>query len=293
MTTTAPRPPTLAAAYRHCEQITRTEARNFSYGIRLLPAPKRRALSAVYALARRVDDIGDGDLPAADKLRLLGEVRAQVAALGADSADPVLLAVADTARRYPIPVPAFAELVDGVEMDVRATRYETFEDLVVYCRRVAGTIGRLCLGIYGAPDLPAASRLADDLGVALQQTNILRDVREDLIGGRVYLPAADLARHGVRLEIAEGGVLGGPPAALAALVRAHAARAARWYDRGLPLLDQLDRRSRACTAAMAGIYVRLNARLAADPALLTRGRASLSGGQKALVAASALAGRRP
>ncbi|MGH3744909.1 MAG: presqualene diphosphate synthase HpnD, partial [Mycobacteriales bacterium] len=286
---TAAATPTIAQAYRVCEEVTREQARNFSYGIRLLPTAKRQALSAVYALARRIDDIGDGDLPDAEKRAGLDAVRRAVADLEAASADPVLAAVADAARRFPLPLSAFTELVDGVEMDVDGTSYASFDDLVVYCRRVAGTVGRLCLGIYGSSDMPRAQRLADDLGVALQQTNVLRDVREDLLGGRVYLPADDLASYGVTLAV-EDGVLGGPAPALAALVRFAAHRARDWYDAGLPLLDLLDRRSAACTAAMAGIYVRLNARIAADPAAITTQRLSLPGSEKAGVAVRSLLG---
>jgi phytoene synthase len=284
--------PTLAEAYRVCEQVTREQARNFSYGIRLLPTPKRQALSAVYALARRIDDIGDGDLPTSDKQAGLDAVRRSVGDLDGASGDPVLAALADAARRFPVPLEAFVELVDGVEMDVVGTSYGSFDELVVYCRRVAGTVGRLCLGIYGSSDPPRAERLADDLGVALQQTNVLRDVREDLLNGRTYLPAEDLAAFGVTLTV-DDGVLGGPAPALTALVRFAAERAQGWYDASLPLLDLLDRRSAACTAAMAGIYVRLNARIASDPAAITTQRLSLPGSEKAVVAARALMGRRP
>ncbi len=191
------------AAYQHCEQVTRTQARNFSYGIRLLPADKRRALSAVYAFARRVDDIGDGSLPAQDKLVALAAARASVTTLagpGADaSKDPVLVALADAARRFEIPLGAFGELIDGCEADVRGTRYATFGELEHYCRCVAGSIGRLSLGVFGCKDTAVAAPLADALGVALQLTNILRDIREDFGNGRVYLPAEDLARFGAVL----------------------------------------------------------------------------------------------
>lgn len=278
--------PTVAEAYRVCEEVTRTEARNFSYGIRLLPVEKRRALSAVYALSRRIDDIGDEPGRDADKLAALEEVRRQVADLDAQT-DPVLAGLADAARRFPLPLQAFSELVDGVQADVEGVAYATFEELVGYCRQVAGTVGRLCLGVYGAPDLAHASRLADDLGVALQQTNVLRDVREDLLGGRVYLPLDELVAAGVALRI-EGDVLGGPPGPLAAYVRSAAARAQTWYDRGLQLLPMLDRRSAACTAAMAGIYVRLNTRILTAPEAMTTGRMSLPGPAKARVAARAL-----
>ncbi|MGH3447283.1 MAG: phytoene/squalene synthase family protein, partial [Nocardioidaceae bacterium] len=155
------------ASYDRCEQITKQEARNFSYGIRLLPVAKRRALSAIYAMARRIDDIGDGDQPAEDKQRRLKEVRESLADLGHQEAtDPVLVALADTARRFPIPVAAFDELVDGCVADVTVHHYSTFEDLVGYCRCVAGSVGRLSVGVYDPPDLDRATPLADSLGVA-------------------------------------------------------------------------------------------------------------------------------
>jgi phytoene synthase len=278
--------PTVADAYRVCEEVTRREARNFSYGIRLLPTDKRRALSAVYALSRRIDDIGDEPGEPGTKLAELEQVRAQVGALD-EQTDPVLAALADAAGRFPLPLQAFSELVDGVQSDVRGQSYETFDELVGYCRQVAGTVGRLCLGVYGATDLPRASRLADDLGVALQQTNVLRDVREDLATGRIYLPAAELRAAGVSLRT-EHGVLGAPAAALATYIRISAERARGWYATSLPLLAMLDRRSAACTAAMAGIYVRLNDRIVADPTAITTGRLSLPGRAKAGVAARAL-----
>jgi 15-cis-phytoene synthase len=286
----------VAEAYRHCEQVTRTQARNFSYGIRLLPGDKRRALSAVYAFARRVDDIGDGTLPAADKLAALGDARAAVAALEADAAsaggDPVLIALGDAARRYPIPLAAFGELIDGCEADVRGTRYATFADLEHYCGCVAGSIGRLSLGVFGSRDPAAAEPLADALGIALQQTNILRDVREDLGNERVYLPAEDLERYGCTLRPDRVDALA-DDRGLEDLVRFEARRALGWYAAGLRLLPLLDRRSAACTGAMAGIYLRLLQQIAADPAAALRQRQSLPGKAKAMVAARALAGIAP
>jgi phytoene synthase len=277
------------AAYAACEAITKTEARNFHYGIRLLPPDKRSALSAVYALARRIDDIGDGDLPIADKRVALVDARASLDDMGS-SDDPVLVAVADATRRLPIPVEAFGELVDGVEMDLAGTRFETFEDLVGYCRNVAGSVGRLCLGVFGARDLDVAPDYADSLGIALQQTNILRDIREDLVLGRVYLPAADLRRFGVELRLGHDGALV-DDGNLTALVRFSADRARSWYDEGLRLVPLLDRRSAACATAMSGIYRRLLDRIAAQPSLIRDRRLSLSGWQKAGVAVRALAGR--
>lgn len=277
----------VAEAYARCEAVTRAEARNFSYGIRLLPRPKRQAMSALYAVARRIDDIGDGTEPTAVKLDALASTRKHLAAIGADPGaagdDPILVALADAARRYPIPMSALEELIDGCEMDVNGATYQTFDDLVGYCRRVAGTVGRLSLGVYGCADPAAATPFADALGVALQVTNILRDIVEDRdTMGRVYLPRADLDRFGA------GDDLRGPVDNVVAVIAFEAARAETLYADGLRLLPMLDRRSRACTAAMAGIYRRLLVRIQRDPAAVLRTRVSLPPWEKAQVALSGL-----
>src|SRR5215472_1199991 len=247
----------VAAAYRSCEAITRQQAKNFAYGIALLPSAKRRALSAVYAFARRIDDIGDGTLPDPDKLAALSAARASVAALAAGSAadaaatgDDVLIALRDAADRFALPLEAFGDLIDGCEADVRGVTYPSFEALEHYCRCVAGSIGRLSLGVFGSADPGRARPLADDLGVALQLTNILRDIREDLGNGRVYLPADDLARFGCTLippgPDGEGGdgKIDGP---MPDLIRFEVDRARHWYAVGMQLVPMLDRRSAACT----------------------------------------------
>jgi 15-cis-phytoene synthase len=310
-------------AYRHCEEITWSQARNFAYGIRLLPPAKRQALAAVYAFARRIDDIGDGDLPPSAKLAALADARASVTALSAGrhppggdgslprenggppgdgaAGDLVLVALADAANRFDIPLAAFGELIDGCEADVRGTTYRTFDDLLHYCRCVAGSIGRLSLGVFGTADVAAAAPLADALGVALQLTNILRDIREDYLGGRIYLPAEDFERFGCSLENGAlqpaapehgpgqhgpGGGANGDK--LAALVEFEAERASAWYAKGLTLIPLLDWRSAASAGAMAGIYHRLLERIAATPRVVLERRMSLSAGEKALVAARSL-----
>jgi phytoene synthase len=281
-------------AFAATESITRSQARNFYYGIRLLPRAKRSALCAVYALARRIDDIGDGSqLPDEQKLARLDELSVRLAGIdtAADSADPVLVAVAEVSRHFPIPLGAFGELIEGVRLDVRGARYDTFEELTQYCRYVAGSIGRLCLGVFGSDGTdPAAPDYADALGIGLQQTNILRDIREDLLAGRVYLPAEDLDRFGVRLQLDDTGRLVDDGGRLTELIRFSAERAVGWYDRGLRLLPLLDWRSRSSCAAMAGIYRQLLVRIAADPALVFGGRLSLSGADKGRIAVRALIG---
>ncbi|HUJ07068.1 MAG TPA: presqualene diphosphate synthase HpnD [Streptosporangiaceae bacterium] len=294
MTTTRDAASDVRAAYGQCERITRRQAKNFSYGISLLPGDKRRALSAVYALARRIDDIGDGTLPPADKIVALEQARSAVAALAAGSPppadDPVLVALDDAARRFSIPLAAFGELIDGCEADVRGTSYPTFAELEHYCRCVAGSIGRLSLGVFGSTDQVAAEPLADALGVALQLTNIVRDIREDLGNGRVYLPAQDINQFGCTLAPGGPDGRGWLAGDLAGLVRFEARRAQEWYASGLRLLPMLDRRSAACAGAMAGIYLRLLDHISAAPQDALSRRMSLPASQKAMVAVSALAG---
>jgi 15-cis-phytoene synthase len=319
-------------AYRQCETITRKQAANFYYGIRLLPHDRRRAMCAVYAFARRVDDIGDGPLERAEKLRRLDAEALALAglsdgpqALSSGGSDPVVVALADARERFSLPPAALGDLIEGVRMDVDGVTYERFEDLVLYCRRVAGAIGRVCLAIFGtaatagaagAQDSAAGSdaeSLADDLGVALQLTNILRDLREDAENGRVYLPAEDLRRFGVigagaedspRLALPAlarssasdrsvrdtGGAIEREQQArqISALVRFEAERAQRWFDRGIELTPLLDRRSAACVLAMAGIYHKLLDRIEAHPERVMQRRMSLPAWEKAWVAAHSM-----
>jgi phytoene synthase len=284
------------SAYRQCEVITRQQAKNFAYGIALLPGAKRRALSAVYAFARRIDDIGDGTLPPAEKIAALDAAREMTESVLAGAApedDLVLVALQDAAGRFAVPVGAFLELIEGCEADVRGVTYSTFSELEHYCRCVAGSIGRLSLGIFGSADQQDAEPLADGLGVALQLTNILRDITEDLGNGRVYLPSEDLDRFDCTLTPADAGGQGAGPkidGAMADLIRFEAARARDWYAYGMQLLPLLDRRSAACTGAMAGIYRRLLEHIAANPQTALERRMSLPAREKASIAVSALTG---
>ena len=269
----------VAEGYERCREITKARAGNFYYGIRLLPRDRRAALCCVYAFARRVDDVADGGLPEDEKLAALEGLRAALGDLSASS-DPVLQALGDAAARYPIPLDSFRDLIDGAEQDVKGALYASFDDLHHYCRLVAGSIGRLSLGIYGARDPERAGDLGDDLGVALQLTNILRDVREDWQNGRVYLPQEDLDWFGVTA-----------PDFSPELIRFEAERAQRWFDRGLQVVPRLDRPAAASVTAMAGIYRRLLGRIERKPELVLRPeRLSLPGWQKGWVAARSLAG---
>jgi 15-cis-phytoene synthase len=283
----------LDCAYRRCEQITREEAANFFYGIRLLPRSKRQAMSAVYAFARRVDDIGDDHLDRAYQLSALAQERRLLSDLAAgsvgDPADPVSVGLAHAMSFYDLPVSALESLIEGVELDVLGTRFETFDELEVYCRHVAGSIGRLCLAIFRGPGEGAQgepAELADDLGVAMQLTNILRDVREDRERGRCYLPTEDLRRFGAE-ELDDI-----PPQRAGELIKAEAQRAAAWFDRGLGLVELLDRRSASCVLAMSGIYRCILERIALEPGAVLDRRISLPAWEKAWVAARSMSGRQ-
>lgn len=278
----------LAEAYARCEQITKVEAKNFSYGIRLLPTDKRAAMSALYAFARRVDDIGDGGLAPDEKRRELTKVREHIAATAAGrppSDDPVFLALGDAMRRYPITASELGEVVTGCELDGERLHWETYVDLEHYCTCVAGSIGRLSLAIFGTDQPERGAQLANRLGIGLQITNILRDVVEDReMMGRVYLPREDLERFGCDVDAKS------PLDGLVKLVLFEASRAKKAYSEGLELLDLLDYRSRACVGAMAGIYRRLLSRIEADPAAIFSTRVSLPTSEKVWVAIRALSG---
>lgn len=233
-------------AYAEVQRVTRARAKNFAYGIMLLPKPKRRALAAIYAFAREVDDIADDPaLPAEAKRARLEALRVAIAERPGD--DPMLVALADARGRYPIPEKALHDLIDGGLMDLEARRYATFDELLEYCRRVAGAVGVACIAVYGA-DQP---QRAETLGIALQLINIIRDVPEDWELGRVYIPQDELASFGVgEDDIAAGEVT----PAWQALMAYQASRARSYLESGLTLLDYLDARSAACVSAFANLY---------------------------------------
>jgi 15-cis-phytoene synthase len=236
---------TASQAYAEVERITRARARNFAYGIMVLPRDKRRAIAAIYAFARRVDDLADGDLPVDEKRRRLEELGAALD--GPPGDDAMLIALADARGRYPIPASALRALVAGGTQDLEQVRYASFDELVGYCRKVAGAVGIACVAVYGSDDLERAATL----GIALQLINIVRDVREDWELGRVYLPQDELASFGVtEADIAAGRATD----AWRALMTFQAARARTYLQDGLGLLRSLDSRSSLCVSTFAGLY---------------------------------------
>jgi phytoene synthase len=232
-------------AYAEVERLTRARARNFAYGIMVLPKTKRRAIAAIYAFARRVDDIADGDTAPEEKRARLDELHRLLDE--PPDGDAMWVALADARGRFPIPARALHDFVDGGLMDLDRQRYGTFDELREYCVHVAGAVGVACVGVYGA-DQP---QRAETLGIALQLINIIRDVREDWQLGRVYLPQDELASFGVsEQDVAEGRVT----PAWQALMAFQSARARSYLEDGLSLLDYLDARSSACVGTFAGLY---------------------------------------
>jgi phytoene synthase len=236
---------TAAQAYAEVERLTRRRARNFAYGIMVLPRPKRQAIAAIYAFAREVDDVADGELPVDEKRERLERLRTALDASPNGSA--MLVALADARSRYPIPDRALHDLIDGGLQDLRQSRYASFEELYGYCRRVAGAVGVACVAVYGCDD----ERRAETLGVALQLINIIRDVAEDWRLGRVYLPQDELASF----DVTEDDIAAGRwTPRWRSLMAYQAGRARAHLADGLGLLDELDGRSALCASTFAGLY---------------------------------------
>ena len=238
------------AAYAEVERVTRKRARNFAYGIMVLPREKRRAIAAIYAFARRVDDIADGDLPAAEKRLQLEALKAALEDMSQGQSlgdDAMLVALGDARTRFPVPVTALRALVDGGLQDLEQTRYPTFDELHGYCNKVAGAVGVACVSVYGSDDVVRA----ETLGVALQLINIIRDVREDWQLGRVYIPQDELASF----DVTEDDIAAGRATERwRALMTFQAERARAYLQDGLALLRSLDSRSALCVRTFAGLY---------------------------------------
>lgn len=272
-------------AYADCRNITRREAKNFYYAVVTLPQEKRKAIYAAYSFCRQCDDSVDEAASPEAKLSALTDLQVNLAlAYEGRPATPVFLALADTADRYDIPQEYFSEIIRGVESDLVKTRYQDFDELREYCYRVASVVGLVCLQIFQYRDA-AAREYAVDLGLAMQLTNIVRDVREDWSMGRVYLPQDEMARFGYTEEQLAAGIRND---AFVELLRFQGQRARAYFRSGFRLLPYLSRRSRACPAALGAIYSRVLDRIEASGYdVLGDERIALSGGEKARIAARA------
>lgn len=229
-----PRAPAPPQATEQCRVATRQHSKTFYLGSQLFPTPQRQAVWAVYAACREGDDIVD-DLPTQEAHEQLDAwwARIEAAYAGRPGAKPVDQALAWAVAAYPVPIEAFAELRDGFLMDLGGQVYDTLPELELYCRRVAGVVGLMIAPIAGYSGGPDTLARALRLGQAMQLTNILRDVGEDLRRGRVYLPRALMAQYGVTPESLQGGLAGQPPTPAYGALMGHLAGVARdWYRQG-------------------------------------------------------------
>jgi phytoene synthase len=273
-------PPQLAMAYSVCRGITRAAAKNFYYAFLLLPRHKRESLCAVYAFMRRCDDITDDPtLTPPERRRKLDQWLdgLHLAQQNHPTDDPIFLALTDTQRRFHVSAGLLDELAHGTAMDIEELsadasqedeplfalqpsliRYRTFEDLRVYCYRVASVVGLVCIHVFGYRD-PQAEPLAERCGLAFQLTNIIRDVKEDAVLGRVYLPAEDLAKFGLS---AEDILTAADPARLRPLLSMEADRAREFYQAGDELIPYVAEDSQPALWVLINIYRRLLEKIA-------------------------------
>ncbi len=239
-------------------ELARTSQSNFYYSFFLLPRTKRQGITTIYKFCRTIDDIADRELPRRQALDALDEWKSELQLIYSGTPRHTLgQDLLEVIRRFDLPESYFLELIGGVEMDLTHRRYETFEDLYPYCYRVASIVGLICIEIFGYRN-PATKSYAVNLGIALQLTNILRDLKEDAARDRIYLPRTDLRQfrfsdsdllHGVR------------DARFIALMRFECERARSYFDRARSALTPEDTRSLVAARAMEAIYYRLLERI--------------------------------
>ncbi|MBI2165069.1 MAG: presqualene diphosphate synthase HpnD [Chloroflexi bacterium] len=272
----------LEEAYSYCRDVTRRSARNFYYAFLTLPRRRRCAIYAVYAFCRLCDDVADESLPLEAKtlrLREIGEALDRTYDGRPDGS--VFVALKDAVQRYGIALDDLREIILGVEMDLTRTRYGTFEELRQYCYRVASAVGLVCIQVFGYRD-PKARDYAVDLGIAMQLTNILRDLREDAARGRVYIPLEDLGS----LQYSEPELIRGVVNdSFRRLMAFEVSRARDYFRRGRQLLPLLPRHSRACPAVLYGLYSRVLDRIEERGYNVFERRVSLSSVEKVYLTA--------
>ncbi len=288
----------LRSSYRFCNELSRREARNFYYSFLLLPKERRRSMCALYAFMRRTDDLADQPGEPLAKRSALSAWRSDLdrvlagdpETLGATTPNwPGLPALADSVRRHAIPARHLHEVIDGVEMDLQPRPFLTFDDLYRYCYHVASAVGLCCIHIWGyRSEGGKAERLAESCGLALQLTNILRDVREDAQSGRIYLPQEDLERFGVAPEELSAAQTS---ARVRELFAFEARRAYDYYGKASPLADLVAPVGRPVLAAITGIYRALLDEIARRDYDVLTSRVALPGWRKATITLRALSGR--
>jgi 15-cis-phytoene synthase len=282
----------LEASYRYCCGVARREAKNFYHAFLLLPPGRRRSMCALYAFLRRTDDLADEPGLAAAKTQALGAWRLELEAAlaGENSAWPGLLALTDTVARHAIPVKLLHEVIDGVSRDIQPARFLTFADLTDYCYHVASVVGLCCLHIWGyRSEGGRAEKLAEDCGLALQLTNILRDIGADARNGRVYLPEDDLARYGVEPDELASALR--PDDRLHSLLAFEAERAYGYYQAARQLVPLVAPIGRPVLLYIVGVYRSLLDEIVRRDYDVLSSRVSLSPWRKVAIGLLAVGGQ--
>jgi phytoene synthase len=269
----------IVEAEKVCQRLARVNAANFYWGFIALARPQRTAIYSLYDFARQVDDAVDSPTAGDPRAALDGVRRRLHRALAGEPDDEVTAVLARAVAVHRIPVAELDGLIEGVARDLTTSRYASWDELAGYCRLVASTVGRMCVRIFGFDD-EVALHYADDLGLAMQLTNILRDVRGDVEIGRVYLPADELARFGVtESDLADGAI----PARWHEFVDFQAQRARRLFASGLRVDRHIPLRAGICVRTMAGLYQQILAEIEQRPELPLQRRLSLTPSRKAAV----------
>jgi phytoene synthase len=294
-----PSPASLAASYAFCRQLTKRQAGNFYYGMKLLPEPKRSAMYALYAYMRLVDDIADDDA----HMRTLEQRRSDLdhweqltndavagtlTSNGHDS--PIWPAFADMVKTRQVPGQVFRDMIAGQRQDLEFTPIRTFDDLYQYCYRVASVVGIASLYVWGFEGGEATLAVSADHGIAFQLTNVLRDLREDSARGRCYLPADELTRFGLTAEQLTSPELATSPK-FWEFMGFQVERARSYYEKSMPLKLKVAADSRPTLVAMTGIYRGILEKIAVDPGQVLRKRVRLSTWSKLLIGWRAMRGK--
>ena len=248
----------LEIAYDYCQRVARKQAKNFYYAFRTLPTPKRRAIYATYAFCRMCDDIADEDMPIDEKRRQFSETRNLLteslrrtgSEVGNDALPPEFAALSDATAAFGIPHHYYTQVIEGVESDLVKTRFENFEELKAYCYQVASVVGLICIEVFGYED-EAAREYAIDMGIAMQLTNILRDIKEDAERDRIYIPLDEMARFGYSEDDLKQGIIDERFRSLMAL---QVNRARDYYQRSQKLFPLIDAGARACPKVLHHAY---------------------------------------
>ena len=277
----------LELAYDHCQRIAKDQAKNFYYAFRTLPARKRRAIYAAYAFCRYCDDIADETLPVEEKQRRLAYTRQLLADSKKGAVkEPVFVALQDASNEFGIPADYFEDVIAGVEMDLTWTRFRNFEELRTYCHKVASVVGLICIEVFGYEDTKA-KEYSIDLGIAMQITNIMRDIKEDAQQGRIYIPLDEMARFGYSEQDLMKGVVND---AFLDLMRFQAARARQYFASGRRLVPLLSTESRACPTVLHGVYSAILDRIESSGFNVFERRIGLSRPEKLFITAKLWAG---